>query len=597
MRGRTRRIDLKMITQITIENVKGFGSPASVLNIQLVPGKPNIVVAPNGFGKSSLSKAFDCLTSQGIVLKDTDFHADNKEAIPSLSVEYDGVTYVTNQTHNEIYTRFQCFCINSPLKSDSITKRISGRFNQTKDFLSIEDVVLINLTPIDKTLSYSSSEYKTDFGANGKILPNINTELRSLIRFPFDAMEFFSGSRKWSKVQSIINHLNSLSGPAEAIAASVEDSLFDDIDSLPEYLEIAESISHQLHCKSKLDVFLRFWILKKAFFADKKTFKQAVERNRFNCFVNNLNTSIKALDTTWVNVKAVEVDRKLVIRFPKAGSISYGQRDSLYLYASLERIKVEMDYQKPVILIIDELFDYLDTVNMTIIQYFFSEFISFCKKHVEIYPIILTHLSPEFYHNYTFSKMNVQYLGFVDGVADTPTKRLLKARGDKEGDSPIYKEVSKYLLHYHTGMIDDEATFESMGLRKKWGKGHGFWEYLIEECNKYFVGQPFDYYAITTAVRVRVEKLVYDSLSSDTDKQLFLDTNGTKKKFEEMGRRGIDIPDVYSLLGIVYNDAEHLPASADSDKPIIYRLKNPMIMHIIHVVFNEASPITLDLLE
>ena len=133
-----------MITKIAIANVKGFGSPARELNFQLVPGKPNIVVAPNGFGKSSISKAFDCLTEHGIELGETDFHNDDKTALPSLTVEHDGVSYVTDRNKNDVYNHFQCFCVNSPLKSYSITRRIGGKFNQTKDYLAIEEVVLWN---------------------------------------------------------------------------------------------------------------------------------------------------------------------------------------------------------------------------------------------------------------------------------------------------------------------------------------------------------------------------------------------------------------------------------------------------------------------
>lgn len=584
-----------MITKIAIENVKGFGTPAQELNFQLVPGKPNIVVAPNGFGKSSMSKAFDCLTPKGIVLNDTDFHDNNKNAIPSLLVEHDGVPYVTDSSRNEVFTHFQCFCINSPLKSDSVTRNIKHSYINTKDYLSIEPVVVIKNTPISKSLSYSPAAYKNAFKGNGKILPNINSELQGIVNFPFAEMDAFGGARKWSKVQKVWDYLNAQRGSVEAIIASVDDSLFSELDVMPEYIKIAECIFHSMQCRTKLDLYLRFWILYNLYNADKRLFKQAVERNRFNRFVDNLNTSIQSLDTTWVGVTAIEEGRKLVIRFPKAGNISYGQRDSLYLFASLERIKTDIDFKRPVILIVDELFDYLDPVNMTIIQYFFSEFIKSCKKKVEIYPVILTHLSPEYYHNYSFMQMNVQYLGFTEGVPDTATKRLLKARGNSADESAIYGVVSKYLLHYHYDIqINAEETFLSLGLRKNWGKGYGFWIYLVEECNKYFANKEYDYYAISTAVRVRVEKLVYDSLPNDADKQLFLGTNGTMKKFTVMANKGIDIPDVYSLLGIIYNDAEHLPLKTDSDKPIIYRLNNPTIKHIIHKVFNEDYPITID---
>lgn len=586
-----------MITKISIENIKGFGSPAQDLNVQLYPGKPNILVAPNGFGKSTISRAFDCLSADGLSLEETDIHKGDKSLLPRLKVVLDGQDYVTDHTKNEVYAHFQCFCINSPLKPTSVTKRIGGVRNYTVNSLDIEEVVLLKNTPIVKSLSYSSSDYKNTFGTNGKLLPNINGDLCRITRFPNAEFDSFVGVKNDRKVQKITDHLNSINATVEAINAMVNDQTFIELTAMPEYQKIVEFISNTFGCTGLMDVFLRFWILKRLYYSDRKQFKQAVERNKFEAFMVHLNESFSALDTTWVGIQAVEENRNLIVRFPKAGNISYGQRDSLYLFASFERIKFEMDGSRPIILVVDELFDYLDMVNMTIIQYFFSEFIAICKRRVDIYPIIMTHLSPEYYHNYTFSKMNVQYLGDSSGISNTPTKALLKARGVDETTSTLYGDVSKYLLHYHTGTINREADFLALGLRKKWGSGYGFYEYLIEECNKYFAGQPFDYYAITTAVRVRVEKVVHDSLQTDEDKTVFLDTNGTKKKFAEAVNRGVEIPDVFSLLGIIYNDAEHLPQNNDADKTIIYRLSNPMIKHMIHELFNFSTPVTLDYLK
>ncbi len=591
-----------MITKISIENIKGFGSPAYEMDIQLFPGKPNIVVAPNGFGKSTICRAFDCLSDEGIVLEDTDLHNNQKFLVPSLKVVYEGHEYVTDNNRNEVYSHFQCFCINSPLKATSVTKRITGyrhgrAFNNTKDYLDIEPVVLLKTTPVDVSLDYSSGEYKNDFKGNGKLLPNINDDLFRITRFPYNEFDAFSGIRKSNKVQNVVNYLNSLPGTAESISATIDVAIFADLQSVEEYQTIQQFITQTFGVKEPLGVFLRFWILNKLYLADKKHFKQSVDRNRFNSFLHHLNVSIHALDTTWQGIQAVEDKRKVIVNFPKAGTISYGQRDSLYLFSSLEKIKAEIDYTKPVIVIVDELFDYLDMVNMTIIQYFFSEFINQCKKKVEIYPIILTHLSPEYYHNYTFARMNVQYLGDNSGIVNTPTKLLLKARGKDENSSILYGDVSKYLLHYHKDTINREDDFLAFQLRRKWGSGYGFYEYLVEECNKYLSNQPYDYYAIATAVRVRVEKLVYDSLQTDEDKEAFLNTNGTKKKFLEAENKGVDIPDIYSLLGIIYNDTEHLPQNNDSDKAIIYRLNNPMIKHMIHRLFDMETPITIDFLK
>ena len=54
-----------MIKKICIENVKGFGI-RKCFDLNIYPNKPNILVAPNGFGKSSLTTAFNSLNNNKI---------------------------------------------------------------------------------------------------------------------------------------------------------------------------------------------------------------------------------------------------------------------------------------------------------------------------------------------------------------------------------------------------------------------------------------------------------------------------------------------------------------------------------------------------
>ncbi|NKB83737.1 AAA family ATPase [Ochrobactrum grignonense] len=46
------------ISKIVIQNIRGFDD--TTLDVQFLPNKPNIFIAPNGFGKSTLSTAFNC---------------------------------------------------------------------------------------------------------------------------------------------------------------------------------------------------------------------------------------------------------------------------------------------------------------------------------------------------------------------------------------------------------------------------------------------------------------------------------------------------------------------------------------------------------
>jgi AAA15 family ATPase/GTPase len=50
-----------MITNITIKNNKGFGDPPTSLDVEIKSDKIDLLIAPNGFGKSSLAVAFDSI--------------------------------------------------------------------------------------------------------------------------------------------------------------------------------------------------------------------------------------------------------------------------------------------------------------------------------------------------------------------------------------------------------------------------------------------------------------------------------------------------------------------------------------------------------
>jgi len=60
------------IKSIEITNVKGISN--SKFTFDLIPNKPNLLVAPNGFGKSSFSIAFDSLKSNKLELNEKNYH-------------------------------------------------------------------------------------------------------------------------------------------------------------------------------------------------------------------------------------------------------------------------------------------------------------------------------------------------------------------------------------------------------------------------------------------------------------------------------------------------------------------------------------------
>ncbi len=75
------------IKTIEITNVKGIGH--HVFNLDLSPNKPSILDAPNGFGKSSFSIAFDSLKRDKIELEDNHYQLKNeinRQSHPALRI-------------------------------------------------------------------------------------------------------------------------------------------------------------------------------------------------------------------------------------------------------------------------------------------------------------------------------------------------------------------------------------------------------------------------------------------------------------------------------------------------------------------------------
>ena len=63
------------------------------------------------------------------------------------------------------------------------------------------------------------------------------------------------------------------------------------------------------------------------------------------------------------------------------------------------------------ILIIDEVFDYMDDANLVAAQHYVNLFVkTLHDEGKNIYPIILTHINPSYFRTFAFKDMKVYYL-------------------------------------------------------------------------------------------------------------------------------------------------------------------------------------------
>ena len=234
------------------------------------------------------------------------------------------------------------------------------------------------------------------------------------------------------------------------------------------------------------------------------------------------------------------------------------------------------------ILIIDEVFDYLDDANLVAVQYYITKFIDEMKQEGKnIYPLILTHLDPSNFEIFAFKGLKIYYLNKQQAQTSIHFEKLLRARKE---DS-IEEEVSKYLLHYHTEKINKRDDFRSLGLKETWGEGNNFKNYINEEVEKYLKDEDYDPFAVCCAVRVKIEENVYNRLNKEEDKVLFLGTHKTREKLDFAESKGVSSPEIYYLLGIIYNEGMHWKNNYDNVTPIVTTLTNLTIKQMIKEVF------------
>lgn len=86
-------------------------------------------------------------------------------------------------------------------------------------------------------------------------------------------------------------------------------------------------------------------------------------------------------------------------------------------------------------------------------------------------------------------------------------------------------------------------------------------------------------------VRIEIEKLAYEKLSTQLLKDKFIATHKTKSKLEFCEENGITISEIHYLLGLIYNDDLHWHEQRDYETPLISKLDNMTIKKMIQEIF------------
>jgi hypothetical protein len=581
------------ISTIEITNIKGIGN--RLFKLDLVPNRPNILVAPNGFGKSSFAIGFDSLKTNRIELDDK--HYFNKDAgnrpVLSLSLT-NGVTLIADDTQNTITDYFDVFVINNQTEPKAVVQTIPGRPAFAKTSLDIVPTVLIQTIPARVDFDYNSAAMKASFGVNGKLLNNISNlfSCGALFHRIENEVDFsrFALKNYRTTFENAFPQINLQTGTGNAIKGWIVTNILPSFQGLEEFAKLSNIIASFgiTEITDEVDAYLTAWQIITVKNNMGVNFRKACKYLYYLDEKEDCTNTIAAFNPVIdrFDIKPKAEGTSLVVRWPKAHEISNGQRDILTFIALL--LKSRRNFKKQeCILVIDEIFDYMDDANLITFQYYISTFIDEMKRQKRrLFPILLTHLDPLFFNHFCFNdtKIKVNYLKEINIKSNQNILKLIY----KREDTSIKSSVDAYYFHYHPTIntVDLTPEFKALKLNLDWARPEIFFKTINREIRRYLIENDiFDPLAICFGVRIQIEKLVYDKIPDLANKTKFIDTNGTKNKLYFAQSIGIHLPETYFLLGIIYNTSLHLSEGQDISKPIGLKLENGTIKQMILNIF------------
>lgn len=337
-------------------------------------------------------------------------------------------------------------------------------------------------------------------------------------------------------------------------------------------------------------------------------YRQSLEDNEIEKEINGFNTTINNVYTTYYDGGEFE--------FPSPEIISNGQRDILTLVTQLLMAKrfIKKNYG---IIVIDEVFDYLDESNIIAAQYYILKMINeFKRANKKVYFLLLTHVDPMYYVTYRYlhggendtSLINVVYLGrnvMSDKCKEEIQyfKKILNARN--ASDTELNPKLNKYYFHFSSESIDEldfSELFIERSLHNGWAKPKDFINYCNNEIKKYSESKEYNPFAVACFLRYMIEKIVFEKLPQEKKKKFEKDTSETLRKLWFAQNTGVEIDSSYYLLAYIYNPYEHIEnvnyheedLRIESEIALYSKLNNLQIKKMIFSIYEEYSKLFVE---
>lgn len=581
---------MNCIKNITVKNIKGKDMFSLDFN-DLHANKVNLIVAPNGYGKSTIVQAFNSLKPRKLSLNNDDYYKNDPSNLPELKVEFIGDnsgTYYADSSKNELNNDYDIKVINNAVVAKS-------SYNTAGAHLRIEPITIYDRIPEETSINYNSTNIKSLISCENRILINIssffenvdNLIILSSIKDPL--YKCFDQTRTKNYIDSFLSTIPT-GGTAVSIKSSINNDTIETLVSNRNINMVFETLSNCNYFSEfdSVDIVLSMIQIIKWYeintIRDRNFLKKLIEFEKFKINRKTINEALNSFDTTGRNIKAKKDGNKLIVKFVDANKMSNGERDVLVFLTELFRYSISIKKNKG-ILLIDEIFDYLDGSNLIVAQYFLSKFLEDQRKKGNlIYPLIFTHLDPDLFKNYYFKKMKTHYL--VDATQnsqDSDIVKIIKNRNATDDND----FASKYLLHFHPDNISIPEDIKTIVSNTFPTTTTDFKEAAYYEVtNKYLENQSYNPILVLTGIRIKIEDYIYNKLTAE-HKDGFIEEHGAKKKFE-FASQYLDIPELLYILQPIYNDTLHLNGNANDltkIKSSCLKLYNIPIKNIIKKIF------------
>ena len=515
-------------------------------------------------------------------LDEKDLFEQNIANHPKLEIEILGQhsgTYCATDEMSTVSANISICVISSPIYAKSTARNVHSYVASTAE-LCVEKAVIYSRVPDNIYLKYVYNEIKRCFGNKGKLFINIGNAIKDVeniqklnsIKVSIDKCINQVGIQR--SFQSFLDGCDS-TGTANAIKSLIKQSAVNNVVANQNVLSLVDCIKSMNNLPSEWQeidaIFTAIQICKvlKDHYdlGEKDILKKTLLNLEYKEQRVQIDERLSAFNTTGRTIKTKETHGKLVVDFERANSMSNGERDVLSFITSLSCF--ERQFKKEVgILIIDEVFDYLDGCNLLAVQYYLMQTIEQCRNNGKIlFPLILTHLDPEVFGNYYFKKKKIHYLtsnGIIDLNSDIV--KILRLRESTSITNNEKNEIAKYFLHYHPDQHILSESIKNSVSDAFSGDNMLFKEDLYNEVrNKYLEEKQYNPVMVIAAVRIKIEETLYSSLSA-CDQNEFIGHHKTINKLLYAEEKEVNPPELFYLLQPLYNDGLHLTGNAHVSK-------------------------------